>query len=733
MSNIPATSFSDDAPKTNPWEEDRLGFRPFASRLADTILSMEAPRGYVIGLHGTWGSGKSTVLNFVQAFVEKHNQERGDGRPLLVVDFRPWMISGHQDLVSAYLKVLSEALTPASEARRRRGWKRLLKIGKAAAGPITEAAATLAMTADPGVAPAIKAGSAFAGTSAAATLDRWLAEPSLQAAYDALKDKLADADVRVLVLVDDIDRLERAEIRSTLQMVKTVGRLPNIVYLLAYDREIVWSALDEAAEVAANRPGFAEKIVQHELELPQPSVNALLTLLDAEIAFVPLPEVKSYRHQAMIDHGVARWIQRPRDVARLSNALRFSWPPLDGEIDHMDLLCMEGLRLFDQQAFAWVRDNRALLIDGFGFGLLTKEQRAAAMKAVRDGWPEPVREDRVEVLCALFPNHAEDIRGRQRFGSEAWVEVVKRRGVASADGYDAYFSLHPPVGALAKRTVDAAVASLSDEAFQVATLRSLLDKGDASSKLVGDYLTELQYRFIGTSAAEPTAELLQALFFVGEEVQPLRGGRGFPSLEPGHRLGFLIKTMLERWSPEEAGRNLVQAFGRSSSPALCAEVYVWRARELGMLPAEGAAPAQLVSPATMETLGTTLLKMIEVGAADGTLGRAPAFYDILRAWSLLAGNSAPNEWLAANVASSASFLAKATQGLLAYTVDLDRRTYVLREQPDERLYDLDALLLACGRHRGTGSLTSDESDRIDALDDGLKRMPRSSTGSMAPS
>jgi hypothetical protein len=64
---------------------------------------------------------------------------------------------------------------------------------------------------------------------------------------------------------------------------------------------------------------------------------------------------------------------KPRDVLRLANAVKFSWPTLEGEIDPVDLLAMEGLRLFDTQAFNWIRDNRDFLFrDGH------YQQRAAA-------------------------------------------------------------------------------------------------------------------------------------------------------------------------------------------------------------------------------------------------------------------------------------------------------------------------------------------------------------------
>ena len=57
--------FSDDAPKENPWTDDKLGVAPFAKRLASVILGIDAPNGYVIGLQGAWGSGKSTALRVV--------------------------------------------------------------------------------------------------------------------------------------------------------------------------------------------------------------------------------------------------------------------------------------------------------------------------------------------------------------------------------------------------------------------------------------------------------------------------------------------------------------------------------------------------------------------------------------------------------------------------------------------------------------------------------------------
>ena len=65
----------DDAPKLKP-EDDRLGYAQFAESIARTVVTLRAPNGYVIGIHGAWGAGKSTALNFVTSYIDKFNKDR---------------------------------------------------------------------------------------------------------------------------------------------------------------------------------------------------------------------------------------------------------------------------------------------------------------------------------------------------------------------------------------------------------------------------------------------------------------------------------------------------------------------------------------------------------------------------------------------------------------------------------------------------------------------------------
>src|ERR1019366_4646025 len=57
-------------------------------------------RGVVIGITGPWGSGKSSILNLLRERLKADNPQT------VVVSFDPWLISGRNDLISAFINEL---------------------------------------------------------------------------------------------------------------------------------------------------------------------------------------------------------------------------------------------------------------------------------------------------------------------------------------------------------------------------------------------------------------------------------------------------------------------------------------------------------------------------------------------------------------------------------------------------------------------------------------------------
>ncbi len=106
-----AFEISPDRPGEDP-ASDRLGYAPFAKHLADSILRLPSSEGLVVALYGTWGTGKTTMLNYVRYYSK---QSPPDQQPTLVA-FNPWWFSGSEDLIRTFFGQLQAHLGTAGRA-----------------------------------------------------------------------------------------------------------------------------------------------------------------------------------------------------------------------------------------------------------------------------------------------------------------------------------------------------------------------------------------------------------------------------------------------------------------------------------------------------------------------------------------------------------------------------------------------------------------------------------------
>lgn len=709
--------FADDAPKSIPWREDALGFAPFAERLAGALVGQKAPGGYVFGLHGEWGSGKSTVLNFVRSYFEKWREEvAADVDELHWFSFEPWIVSGHQDLAAAFFKVLSEKL--ADGAERKASFRRIAKgVVDVGAAKIIDAAATLGATIDHTGGTASKTGAAVAKLGVQKAAEKWLSEPSVQKTYAELARRLEASGKRFVVFVDDIDRLTSIEIRSLMQMVKTVGRLPNVTYCLAYDRQIVWAALGELAPGDGVRSGYAEKIVQHELEVPVPSRTGLTRMLEAALPDVPEAPT-GIRWIEMLQAGLHRWIRHPRDVVRLSNAMHFAWAALKDEVDAYDVLCMEALRLFDRKVFDWIRESRDLLL-GEGYpSVLRDEERQASADELGRMLSENARSDVVPILCLLFPNRSQVFGARKGLSSEPWNEVAARRGIATKAGFTAYFSLAPAPNSIPKLLVDhAAAGDVTREQHGRFIARAIALKDEQGNSLVGEYFQELGYRIHGFSPMALT-ELLQALVDQSVPVFEVDGEAGVFGPASAHYV--LIGEVMARLGPEATADVLDDLFATSESVGALSAIYVDLGRALGIIHTEGATRREYLPKDRFDAFGPALLAKIEAAARENVLTDLPHYYEVARAWGHLDGLERPRAWLAQEATRNGHTLAKLSRGLLGASYDGTQKRFGIYRSVDTDLYDLDALQTGCNTFAKADGLTQTERDRILALQNGLE-------------
>ncbi|HEY5639270.1 MAG TPA: P-loop NTPase fold protein [Dehalococcoidia bacterium] len=268
---------SPDKPLTER-ADDRFQRWSFAANVARTIAHRDSTDALVVGLYGPWGEGKTTVLNFIEQAVAHETQTD----PVVVLRFNPWRFTKEATLLSSFFDMLATGI----------GAK--LRTGKEQLGELLEKYSA-----------ELSAISGQAGRIGAATE---ALSPSLDDLKRRIEVELEGFDRPVVVLIDDIDRLRRADIQLLFRLVTLTADFPRTTYILAFDPDIVADAMSEVYGYADPTAGsrFLEKIVHVPLHLPQVD--------QAELRSICIEGIEAALRNASIDLAESDRYRLARDL-----------------------------------------------------------------------------------------------------------------------------------------------------------------------------------------------------------------------------------------------------------------------------------------------------------------------------------------------------------------------------------------------------------------------------------
>ena len=242
----PGQNFVADEPITAA-SQDRFRRAPFAARVADTIARRGEPSSLVIGIFGPWGDGKTSVLQMMEERLGLYDD-------CIVVRFNPWHFPSEEQLLRGFFSTLADALGKKLPTLKERAGELLKDYGSL----LSFASLTV------GGLVQLRPGEATRGLGEA------LSNVGLNELKDRIERLLDEGGKRMVIMVDDIDRLDRTETHSIFKLVKLSASFRHTAYVLAFDDEVVAAALGERYGAGGDRAGraFLEKIVQVPLHLP---------------------------------------------------------------------------------------------------------------------------------------------------------------------------------------------------------------------------------------------------------------------------------------------------------------------------------------------------------------------------------------------------------------------------------------------------------------------------------
>jgi hypothetical protein len=261
-------------------EEERY-YKLFPSRRiqVDFVLTqlngLGSERSFAFGITCPWGGGKTSFLNGVKDRIQKNGWSKNDFiqrehlaediaeecekmyqkrdrfditvEDVIFVDYNPWFANGSKHVVAHFLDALQKSLSPYDGEL---------------AGSIAKYRKLL-LSLNPGVFNNVVDG----------TVNFFSVHKDIEDRFKRLEECIQRLNKKILVFMDDLDRLEANELVASLKIIRNTGSFKNVVFFVTYDKEYVLSQLashfnfDKKDKKQGDR--FLEKFFQLEVSLPK--------------------------------------------------------------------------------------------------------------------------------------------------------------------------------------------------------------------------------------------------------------------------------------------------------------------------------------------------------------------------------------------------------------------------------------------------------------------------------
>ncbi|MES2737597.1 MAG: P-loop NTPase fold protein [Verrucomicrobiota bacterium] len=342
--------------------EDEFERRRFSDRLARIIMDEKGGKPLVVSIVNPWGGGKSTLLKYIRdAIAATTRDESPNVKNCRITRFNLWRYAGEDQLLYRMFESLIQAInqeTPLTTGQH------LLKLLPAWIKRFSIACDLLA----PGSGGLLR--------EFFATLSPEQFEVQLDTVRHTTREYLARTGTRVIMLLDDVDRLDPDEILLLFRALKLIADLPNTTFIIAMDEEHVSEVIGQriGGSIESGRR-YIEKIVNVRLVVPKIPDEVLEDYVMRRFITVWRRELKERAERATAPGtaqqakppepdpqdvermiGIFRvlhlpYLPTPRTVKSIENAFAFALGLLPDEVNAGDVLLLEATRLLHPQLY----------------------------------------------------------------------------------------------------------------------------------------------------------------------------------------------------------------------------------------------------------------------------------------------------------------------------------------------------------------------------------------------
>lgn len=295
--------------------EDLLGYSKHAEALAKKILISHFEKSFAVGINAKWGFGKTSFIDLLKRKIK--------GDDIVVINFNPWNSQTPQAIIRDFFNTVEE---------------KIREHHPEIAGELVNYANKLVAINDSNLSKSLQS-----------SVSVVFGYDSLNSLHETINRLLRQWKKKIVVYVDDLDRLDTNEIVEVIRLIRNTADFYNTFFIACYDKQYIAEALK--GHNAYNHTQFLEKIFQLEVSLPYFKKDILQKVLAKKLKnaldekYHEGIDIAIFGNSLVRSADVLVWMESMRDVTRLFNSIILNLSPLLGEVEIKDFIQLEILRL----------------------------------------------------------------------------------------------------------------------------------------------------------------------------------------------------------------------------------------------------------------------------------------------------------------------------------------------------------------------------------------------------
>ena len=313
-------------------DHDKLDSKKVANNLIKILKNENHENSFTLGLVGPWGNGKSSVINFVKDHLHKSGE-----KDIISIHFLPYLNHNENDIINEFFILLSNELGKFS--------------GKVSNQLMLYSKKLTSLYKDKNIFDFLEDHITKIDSTSANQL------------YNEINNHLKEIDKKIIVFIDDLDRLNEKEILQVLKLIRNTANFKNTFFVVAMDKEYVLSRLKSSNDILNTT--FIDKFFQLEVYLPEIENSVLRNYFIDSLNKSTLSASDAYFENQLFEamsnseNLFNDFVKNIRDVKRIVNQIVYDYPIFKKDIDLKDFMNFTYFKLKFPKYLRLLNDRKA--------------------------------------------------------------------------------------------------------------------------------------------------------------------------------------------------------------------------------------------------------------------------------------------------------------------------------------------------------------------------------------